>query len=132
LQEDARLVAEPDQKQNVHKEPGEPGEPAAQLQLSDLSNGTASTDGGENSLVFIVESISAGLALRQAAEQLANIGSLLSSYGRQSWQELTGCVKRCRRVADYERFLAAKNCQLGIYRDPAGAVTLNLQPFRGG
>ena len=55
LDENQQAIAESDQEQDVHKQPGQPGDESRNVNLSELRHGSGSSDGGEAAFVPVVE-----------------------------------------------------------------------------
>ena len=129
--EDEQPVLEADQVEEVHDQPGDPGEQAAELEALEVGDGLAAADRGEVALVAVVERRRL-LPGEAVADGAAGVAALLHRDRRDARQRHDGSVgvAHLDHVADRDHLGMARQRQVGLDRDAAGAVDLDARLAR--
>src|SRR5690606_11422691 len=121
LHHDDEAVAETDQVEDVDEDPHEPRRQAAHPELRDLRDGGVPPDRGEVPLVQVAERL-ARLALEVAADRARDVATHLQRRGRDAWDRPAVLALDSGQIARHEDVGVARDGQVGLDPDPAGAV----------
>ena len=105
----------------MHREPGHPGDEAAQVQRSDARDGPEAGDGGHRALVAVPER-GAGLTPLDPGGDLA--GRVLGPLDRDGGYP--GQAIQRHHVPDHEDLRVTGKRQVGLDQHPATAVDLGV------
>ena len=123
--ENEQPILEADQVPEVDKEPGRPGEKAAEPHSFDVGDRRCSADRGQVALVAVAEGVV--LAPSQPrADDAGRVSPLLHRHGCDTRQRdgLAARVADANHVADREHLPVPGKAEIGFDSDASGAVTL--------
>src|SRR5215472_10604187 len=131
FREDEDPVAVADQEKHVDHAPEQPGKKAAHPDPAEIRHGRGPADGGERAVVAVAEVCFLHLALEPLAQQPGHEGTLLLGGGGEARYGPAVPSDDKRRIADDEDLRMARQAEIGIDLDPAGAIFLCVQPLGG-
>src|SRR5207302_481399 len=123
LQQHADFQTELRQKRDVNESPRQPRNETVQTNFPALQNGVAFADHSHVAFVEIAKRLWRLLAGKLAANQFANVASLLHCNLSNSRQRFSVLIER-RRIADYENFRMIWNSNIGLDTNATGAIGL--------
>jgi hypothetical protein len=121
LKEDEDLVAEPDQENQMDKEPTQPSENSSKPNHFQIGDRSIAADGGHLTLVMVPERRHRP-AFDRSHDVPGSVPAHLHRNRTNARQRLTGLMSENRHIADNEHLRMPRDRQVFVDVDPAGTI----------